>query len=446
MNPQALAPFLAAHALTSLALGLAISAVAWVILKLMARHSSAARFTVLYTALLGIVAAFFLRNSSSHDAGFYSSHAATLTLSAQWALGLFYVWAAVAMAGIARIALGLFRLRQLRRSFLPLDLPELRAVLAQRRLSGKRNVLLYHSSVIRVPAAIGFFKPAVVLSSWSLDELSPQELKTAVLHELAHVDRWDDWTNLGQKMIRALFFFHPAVWWIDSRLGIEREMSCDDAVLAQSSSPQDYAQCLVSLAEKSFVRRQLALAHAAVGHMKQTAARIGRILDGRSRKPASVWKSALAATALFSGLGIATVQRLPRLVVSAGPANAAAATQPSSPLSATNTAHPQPVATQVVFRKPTPGSSPRRTVRRPDTTPATNNDAPLELARKSEPRAPAVNAALTNPERAEFMYVVMQTRDYDGAGGIRVTMSVWRVLLASPAPMRVQSATPPHST
>ena len=40
------------------------------------------------------------------------------------------------------------------------------------------------------------------------------ELNTILLHELAHLGRWDDWTNLAQKVLGALLFFHPAVWWI----------------------------------------------------------------------------------------------------------------------------------------------------------------------------------------------------------------------------------------
>ena len=71
-----------------------------------------------------------------------------------------------------------------------------------------------------------------------------------LLHENAHLRRWDQWTNLAQKIVTALFFFHPAVWWIENRLTLEREMACDDIVLAQTASPRDYASFLISFAEK----------------------------------------------------------------------------------------------------------------------------------------------------------------------------------------------------
>jgi len=84
-----------------------------------------------------------------------------------------------------------------------------------------------------------------------LRELSPEELRVVLLHEFAHLRRWDDWTNLLQKLVRTIFFFHPAVWWIERRLSLEREMACDEAVLAETENPQAYAECLVSLQRKA---------------------------------------------------------------------------------------------------------------------------------------------------------------------------------------------------
>ena len=65
------------------------------------------------------------------------------------------------------------------------------------------------SEDVTVPAAIGFFRPAIVFPAGLLSQLSPDEIKVILLHELAHLRRWDDWTNLGQKIVKAVFFFHP---------------------------------------------------------------------------------------------------------------------------------------------------------------------------------------------------------------------------------------------
>jgi hypothetical protein len=127
------------------------------------------------------------------------------------------------------------------------------------------------------------------------------------LHELAHLRRWDDWTNVIQRILRSLFFFQPAVWWIGESLSLERELACDDFVLASTADPRAYAQCLVSVAEKSFLRHSLTLAQAAVSRAKQTALRVARILnvdkaDRRGTSPA--WTPALALIAALSVVGV----------------------------------------------------------------------------------------------------------------------------------------------
>jgi hypothetical protein len=180
-------------------------------------------------------------------------------------------------------------------------------------------VALLVSDEVRVPTALGFFRPAVVLPAWALRELSAEELRVILLHELAHLRRWDDWTNLAQKILKAVFFFHPAVWWIEGRLSLEREMACDDMVLEQTANPAGYAASLVSIAEKAFVerkrlRRALALAQGALGRMRQNSLRIAQILDpGRSRNNGG-WCTAVAAVAGIVLVALVAAPYAPELI------------------------------------------------------------------------------------------------------------------------------------
>ena len=123
-------------------------------------------------------------------------------------------------------------------------------------------------------------------------------------HELAHLRRGDDWTNLIQKIVRALFFFHPAVWWIENRLSVEREMACDDAVLAETANPHGYASCLVSLLEKSLAHRlshkQWSMAQAAVHRAREASLRLAQILDTNRPVATRVWRPALGMVGSFS--------------------------------------------------------------------------------------------------------------------------------------------------
>jgi beta-lactamase regulating signal transducer with metallopeptidase domain len=433
-----IAPSIAGGAINSFLFGLAIALLVRLLLWSVARCHPAIRFALLYSALVGIVASFFWR-ASDHQA-VTDAGASTIALPSQLAIYLVCAWAAIASVGLIRIGAGLWRLRALRKSFVRLDSEDLDSLLRTRR---GREAALFVSDHVRVPTAFGFFRPAVVLPRWSVSELSRQELRTAVLHELAHVDRWDDWTNLGQKVIRALLFFHPAVWWIDSRLAIEREMSCDDVVLAQSSSPQSYAECLVSIAEKSFVQKQIAFAHAAVGHVKQTAFRIAKILDGRKRESVSTWKPALAAVTTFSLLGALAVEHTPRLVGFENPHAATARVAVAENIEP----HIVPASLRNVpgSNKVTPSSARKHAIAKP----VHKNDSQNYIARQSNhlmPQPKAVNAGASHQASPQFMLVVFQTREYDGSGIVTVTTTVWRMRVGNKAQMRSEVASLPHST
>jgi hypothetical protein len=147
-----------------------------------------------------------------------------------------------------------------------------------------------------------------------LRELPAQDLNVILLHEFAHLRRWDDWTNLIQKIVRALFFFHPAVWWIEKRISVEREMACDDAVLAETANPRGYATCLVSLLEKSLAQRRWSMAQAAVHRAREASLRLAQILDKNRPAATRVWKPALGIVGVFSIFCLALLPLAPQFV------------------------------------------------------------------------------------------------------------------------------------
>ena len=134
------------------------------------------------------------------------------------------------------------------------------------------------------------------------------------MHELAHLRRWDDWTNLAQKIVKALFFFHPAVWWIEKKVSLEREMACDDAVLAETESPRAYAECLAHLAEKTLIQRSVALAQAALGRLRHTSLRVAKILDGNRASASGASKPAVLLVAGFAAACLVSVSAAPSLI------------------------------------------------------------------------------------------------------------------------------------
>jgi len=197
-----------------------------------------------------------------------------------WLLPLFVIWLLIAAVRVGRVGLSFLRLCQLKRNALPLA-PEYEARL--RRLAGdcriKRRVKLGGSTEIGVPMVVGLSRPVILFPQKLIEELTGDEFELILLHELSHVRRWDDWTNMGQKLIEAVFFFHPAILWVGRRLNLEREIACDDHVISLTQESRTYAVCLARLAELTFLPRQASLAPGAIFSKKQIVSRVELLLE-----------------------------------------------------------------------------------------------------------------------------------------------------------------------
>lgn len=319
---QSVADIAIGRVLNSLPEGLLIAAFAWTMLRILPRQNSGTRFAVWFIALLSIAGLPFIR--SAETAPPFAPHIAhAFIVPASLGLLLFALWIFAASIAILRLAVGLSRLRSLRRSCVPVDPANLHPAVQKTvaEFHSIRPVALATSDQVAVPAAVGFFKPLVVLPSWSLRELPAEELNVILVHEFAHLRRWDDWTNLLQKMLRAVFLFHPAIWWIDNRLSLEREMACDDIVLAATANPRGYAECLISLLEKNMARRGWALAQALVHRAHEVSLRLTRILDTTRPRSKNVWKPAVAMLGAFSAFCLVATLHAPQFVAFGQPSH-----------------------------------------------------------------------------------------------------------------------------
>jgi hypothetical protein len=167
-------------------------------------------------------------------------------------------------------------------------------------------------------------------SLWS--ELAPGDRKQVILHEMAHLDRGDDWTNLLQKLLRALSPLNPALFWAERHLCREREQACDDAVLDAAGNAREYATCLTKLAENRLVRRVASLAPGLWQRHSELAGRVENILHRRRNTHPWLSRGLVAAGLAVSLSGVVVLQRCPGIVSFAANDSVAAATPVVEPV------------------------------------------------------------------------------------------------------------------
>jgi beta-lactamase regulating signal transducer with metallopeptidase domain len=445
-----LARISAERMLNGVAEGVVIALFAGLILHLMGRRNSGARFAILLAALLSIAALPVLSVVRASAGTVHSGEAVwAITLPSLWATYVVLAWAAIAMAGLARVGLGLWQVREVRAGSEVVDPASLDSVLRETLwgFQSSRQVTIAVSEKVTVPAAIGFFRPMIVLPKWALRELSTAELNSILIHELAHLQRRDDWTNLAQKVLRALLFFHPAVWWVERQLSLEREMACDDVVLSRTADPRAYAECLVTVAERSFMRRGLELAQAAVSKMRQTTLRVSQILDVDRSAATRAWKPALGLVTVASGIFVAGLARAPELVAfrESVPVVASSVSSVSLARFAVPASMPQSSGTPSTTKAVLAAFQPKRTGRSPSVA-VRPVEAKLTPSQNAQPMVKARLASLKQDEpSAQTLFVVMRTRIV-GPEGASWTIRVWQFTVLMPEQIPAGLKVPAKST
>ena len=118
-----------------------------------------------------------------------------------------------------------------------------------RRTGLHRSVTFLISHSVKVPSVIGILKPVVLIPSMIISGLPADQLEAIMIHELAHIKRYDFLVNIMQSVIEAVFFFHPVVWIISGNIRTEREKCCDDFTVKVCGKISNYARALASLSE-----------------------------------------------------------------------------------------------------------------------------------------------------------------------------------------------------
>ena len=166
---------------------------------------------------------------------------------------------------------------------LSLDVRALAGIRRGARLwSTAHDYPVFLSHRVRVPLATGFLRPAVILPASLVERLAADAVETIVIHEVAHLRRYDVWTNALARIAEAFVVLNPAAWFVMRRLSMEREIACDDWVVARTGAGDAFAQTLATLAGSAGTRVPVG-APSAVGSRHAVVVRIERLLDSRPR-------------------------------------------------------------------------------------------------------------------------------------------------------------------
>jgi len=215
------------------------------------------------------------------------------------------LWIAGAAIVLLRLAVGTWKVGRLAKKGDRVDDGEWLS-LTQRlanRLGITRPLTLLRGDKLAVPVTWGVVYPAVLLPHDSI-EWPEARRRFVLVHEMAHVKRFDALTQLVAQIAIAIFWFDPLIWLASHRMRVEREHACDDYVIRDGTKPSLYAGELLEMVQSigSPRRESAAPAFAALAMARRSEfeGRMLAILDSRQDRHTLNRKTAIAATAALA--------------------------------------------------------------------------------------------------------------------------------------------------
>jgi beta-lactamase regulating signal transducer with metallopeptidase domain len=247
----------------------------------------------------------------------------------------------VILAGIALrltiIALGLFKLRQLRRTSSPVPAQtEFPPILAQMAVETGARAEARISAKLHSPVTFGFGRPIILLPERFFHLDAPSQA-TILCHELLHVRRRDWAHHLAEETLRALLWFHPAIHWLVARVRLAREQLVDREVVRLTGARKTYLQALLEFTGTP--SRTVAIPAPPFLAERQVVERVALMLKEVRMSRTRMIASLSAAACLLSACAVLAVSVFPLQAAPRpqNPSQAQTAAPASSPVVEANT-------------------------------------------------------------------------------------------------------------
>jgi beta-lactamase regulating signal transducer with metallopeptidase domain len=226
----------------------------------------------------------------------------TPSLNFPWLPSLVILWLFGVLGFSIRLLGGIWTVHNYRtRNILPVS-PDWQNTFEElcKNLQIKQKINFLQSTAVEMPVVIGWLKPVILIPVSAFLQISSKELETILLHELTHIKRNDYLVNFIQSLVEILFFYHPCVWWISSKIRSEREFAVDEFVSQIFETERlIYANALANLEEIRLASNQLTPTLAMAGTGGNLMKRIENILQGNRKlnsKNISIWSAVFAIT------------------------------------------------------------------------------------------------------------------------------------------------------
>ena len=145
-----------------------------------------------------------------------------------------------------------------------------------------KEIRIFLSENVTTPLTIGFLKPVILIPVASINHLTTDQLEAVLLHEMAHIKRYDYLVNILLSVVEISLFFNPFTQLLSKCINKERENSCDDWVLQFQYNASVYAEALLRIA---YLQSSPAFAMAASGKKKnELLIRVKRMIDKKENR------------------------------------------------------------------------------------------------------------------------------------------------------------------
>jgi beta-lactamase regulating signal transducer with metallopeptidase domain len=312
--------------------GLAVAWLTALLLRTTSRLNAATRHTIWWLALASVLAlpfahfaALTIELPGPALAATVDADTPALLLPAppDWLIACVAgAWLGIVLLGFARLVHAVRLVTAVKRRSLRVDEAVQRSLKLWTAVRGTgRAPELRVSSELSGACALGLSgRPVILVSTRLIAALNPEELDQIVMHEHAHLARYDDWLRIVQSLVTALCGVHPAVHFISARIDLEREAACDDRVVAQTGAADRYASCLANAADLALKRQPPSLEPILAPHASQSrgalVTRVRRLLDPHTSRDAHLkWASTGASILAFSTAVLISPAAQPLVVV-----------------------------------------------------------------------------------------------------------------------------------